>query len=124
MSEYVIRRYGNGILGAISRGMRARPLQPPPRQSNNHRPDEATLTRLAALKAWRKTQAQERGVDPDVVCSNAALMALARRNPRTEDELAAVPDLGAWKRNEYGPAILQVLQSLPVPGQRPRRRRR
>jgi ribonuclease D len=123
MSEYVIRRYGNGILGAVSRGMRARPL-PPPRPSNNHRPDEATLTRLAALKVWRKAQAQERGVDPDVVCSNAALMALARRNPRTEDELAAVSDLGAWKRSEYGTAILQVLQILPVPRQRPRQRRR
>lgn len=121
MSDYVVRRYGNGILKAISRGLHARPPQRR-RPSNNQRPDEATLTRFEVLKAWRKARAQERGVDTDVVLSNATLMALARHHPRTEDELTAVPDLGDWKRREYGAEIIRVLRAQPKPRQKPRRR--
>jgi ribonuclease D len=123
MSDYVVRRYGNGILRAVTRGLRARPPQRP-RSSNNHRPDEATLARLEALKAWRKARAKKRGVDPDVVLSNATLMALARRYPRTEDELVTVPGLGDWKRREYGTEIIQVLRDQPTSRRRSRRRGR
>jgi len=122
MSDYVVRRYGDGILRVVARGLRARPPQLP-RRSNNHRPDEAVLARYQALKDWRKARARERGVDPDVVVSNGALMALARRDPRTGDDLAAVPGLSDWKRHEYGADILQVLRTCDQPAA-PRRRRR
>ncbi len=120
MSDYVVRRYGRGLLEAVARGLRARPPQRP-RPSNEHRPDEATLTRLEALRAWRKGRAARRGVAPDVVLSNATLMALARRDPRTEDELSAVPGLSHWKRREYGPEIIQTLRDLRTARQRPLR---
>ncbi len=120
LSSYVIRRYGRGILEAVARGLQARPPQRP-RPTNEHRPDEATLARLEALKAWRKARAARRGVAPDVVLSNATLLALARRNPRTVEELTTVPGLGAWKRREYGAEIIQTLRDLHPTRPRPSR---
>ncbi|MBU0491006.1 MAG: HRDC domain-containing protein [Chloroflexi bacterium] len=123
MSQYVVQRYGRGVLQAVKQGLRVAP-QRPPRQTNDHRPDDATLARLAALKAWRKNLGKQRGVDPDVVLSNAVLMALARRNPQTEAELSDVPDLGDWKRQEYGAEIVRTLQAAAPARKSTRRRRR
>jgi ATP-dependent DNA helicase RecQ len=53
--------------------------------------------------------AGRRGVAPDVIVSNATLWDLAERNPRTLDGLSGIEGLGAWKREAYGEAILEIL---------------
>jgi len=106
LKPYHVRRYGKRILRAIKQGMGGRPPQyppPPPRHS------EAEVGRFQALRVWRKRVAAERGVDVDVVVSNAVLWAVAEQNPRTIEDLSRIEELGPWKRKAYGEAILRVL---------------
>jgi ribonuclease D len=106
MKPYHVRRYGERVLRAVQRGMHAPPPQPsplPPRHS------EAQVARFQALRAWRKRLAAKRGVDVDVVVSNATLWALAERPPRAFEDLNHIEGLGPWKRKTYGEAILRVL---------------
>ena len=108
LKPYHAHRFGKRILRAISRGKDApppTPPAPPPRHS------KAEIDRFEALRVWRKQMAIGRGVDPDVVVSNAILWALAERNPQTLDELHPIERLGPWKRKAYGEAILKVLDA-------------
>jgi hypothetical protein len=68
---------------------------------------------LEALKQWRKTQARQEGIALFMVFSNATLTELARRQPRTSDELLDVPGIGQTKQQRYGDAILAILNSPP-----------
>jgi len=108
MSPYLVRRYGRSVLQAIARGRRARPPSPP-RRLNHRRPSPAVTTRYEALRAWRKSRAVRRGVDSDVIVSNAALMSLARRRPATLKDLEEMDILGTVKRTKYGQEILEIL---------------
>ncbi len=67
------------------------------------------VARFEALHDWRKTRAQQRGVESDVIISRDALWALARLAPRSVAEMAQIPELGPWKSQVYGEEILQVL---------------
>ena len=96
------------LLTIISKARQAPPPQPP--QHTGQRPDDATLARYEALRAWRTAKAQARGVAPDVVMTNSKLMALARAHPRTLDELAATGLLGPWRLQTYGEDILRVME--------------
>jgi ribonuclease D len=109
LRPYVVQRYGQRILQTIRRGMHAQPpqpLPPPPRHS------EIQIARFQALRAWRKQVAEERGVDADVIVSNAVLWALAEHPPRTVEHLSRIEGFGPWKRQAYGEAVLEVLQDV------------
>jgi ribonuclease D len=103
-------RLGKAVLAAIARG-RSAPPPVAPRRNHNHdqRPDPATLALYDRLRAWRAERAADRGVEPDVVMNNQALMAIARAAPTALDQLAAVGVLGAWKLEEYGGDLLRVV---------------
>lgn len=106
------RRFGQAILEAIASGLSAPAPLPPRRvvdQNNNGRPDAHTLARYNALRNWRTARARQRGVEPDVVLTNDALMAIARQAPSSLEALAASDVVGPWKLQEYGPDILRVL---------------
>lgn len=109
MTPYLVRRYGRRVLRTIARGQQAKPPSSP-RNSNHRRPDPEVIARYEALRAWRRTRATPRGVEPDVIVSNATLMALARRRPGTLQEMEKIGILGPVKRRKYGQEILQVLQ--------------
>ena len=109
MRPIQLRRYGKSLLKAIKRGAEGEPPEhphPPPRHS------EAEVTRFKELRAWRKQVAADRGVDPDVIISNAVLWALAEQHPRSVGELQAIEDWGPWRQKTYGEAILEVLADL------------
>jgi len=108
MTPYLIRRYGRRVLQTIARGRRAKPPSPP-RNHNHHRPSPQVIARYEALRAWRKARAAQRGIDPDVIVSNAALMALARHAPATMKSLVAMQVLGPVKSAKYGHEILQII---------------
>ncbi len=107
MTEAQIERHGRSLLHAVARGKHARPPQPPPRGGL----DPAVADRYERLREWRKGVAASRGVDTDVVISNAALMTLARRNPHDLAALEGIDGLGPWRRRAYGEAILEVLRT-------------
>lgn len=119
VGDWLVRRYGRGIVEAIEKGI-ATPQRSAPRLAGRNyqkMPDNATRLRYARLKEWRRERAQARGVDADVIVSNDVLMALARRNPLTVDALLQVTGLGAWKAGEYGNDILRVLREENAPGE-------
>jgi ribonuclease D len=99
------QRYGAALLEAIARGRRD-PIPAPPHRAQI---DPDVSARYEALRAWRKHVAAQRGVEPDVIVSNAVLMEIAQRQPRTIEQLPALPWFGEWRRNTYGPALLRVL---------------
>jgi len=102
----LFERYAFGMLAAVRRS-RAKEVPLPPKRA---RPDDAALKRYEALRSWRRGVAAARGVEHDVVISNAVLQALATRNPSDAGELAAAAALGPWKLRTYGPALLTVLR--------------
>lgn len=111
MTAHQVRQWGEGLLKAIARGQAAPPPAFPRRPVNgNGRPDAATLARYEALRRWRAASAAARGVDPDIVLTNQALMALARLAPDSREALAASNLLGPAKLQEYGDSLLQVLR--------------
>jgi ribonuclease D len=99
------QRYGAALLEAIARG-RKDPVPTPPHRTQI---DPDVSGRYEALRAWRKQAAAQRGVEPDVIVSNAVLMEIAQRRPRTMEQLPTLPWFGEWRRQTYGPAILQAL---------------
>lgn len=112
VGEWFLRRYGREALQAIQRG-RERPQTrvPKPPRGEPSLPDNASRDRYARLKAWRKTRADARGVENDVIVSNDALIQIARKHPKTLEELEQVEELGIWKAREYGEEILHVLNA-------------
>jgi len=107
MTPAQIHRHGAGLLGAVQRGLSAPPPHPPPPAFE---PD-VVRERYERLRQWRKQKAQARGVESDIIIPREAMWQLARRAPRTPDELAGIAELGPWRRETYGMEILQVLGS-------------
>lgn len=101
----VVQRSAPALLMAIQRGLTTDPPTPPV----SRRPDEDVLARYEALRRWRRQTALQRGVEPDVIVSNAALQLVAERQPRTADHLATLGVLGPWKLRTYGPTLLHAL---------------
>lgn len=99
---------GGRLLEAIAKGCKA-PFPSSPRNHRNHI-DDKTLARYEALRAWRKSVAEARNVEPDVILPNSMLMALAKRAPRTAKALAKVEALDDWQRRTYGDDLLRVLK--------------
>lgn len=97
------------LLKTIRRGQQAPPPQPPPRNHNGRRrPDDIEMARFDRLRHWRRRTADARGVESDVILTNAVLMALARANPADLEALTATDLLSEWKIATYGPEILRV----------------
>jgi len=104
----IARRHGARIAATIERCTRLPVPQPPPRAPR----DDARLARFEALRSWRRRCANDRGLEPDIVLGRDAMAALAERNPKDDDELAAADILDDWERERYGAEILGVLAAL------------
>ena len=109
MSPDTIRRHGQGVLQAIEQGLAA----PPQRRPAVERESDEIQERYDRLHTWRKEKAKARGVESDVILPRTALWDLARRPPRTRDDLAQIADFGPWRREAYGAEILSLLGPKP-----------
>ena len=105
MAPDQIRRHAEGLLRAIEAGRNA-PGQPAPQVA---RETDEIQDRYDRLHTWRKNTAKRRGVESDVILPRTALWNLARRPPRTIDDLAQIADFGPWRREKYGKEILALL---------------
>ncbi len=104
-------RRGREILAAVRRGLELPEselprVERPPRRA----PDPAFEARLERLKAQRNQLAREHDLAPGVLCPNGTLEAIARANPRTLEELQAVPELRRWQARLVGPGLLDALK--------------
>ncbi len=68
------------------------------------------VLRADLLRGWRREYADSHDVPAFVVFSDRTLHDLARRNPSTTDELAAVYGFGPHKVTHLGPHVLEVLR--------------
>ncbi len=92
--------------GAKPRKPKGRPKAAQASKAGSNQADPALV---AALKTWRKQQADTMGVPAFHVLSNRVLEAIATRRPRTEDELLEVPGIGPGKLEKYGALIQEVI---------------
>ena len=106
MTPDQIQRHARGVLQAIEQGLDA----PAPRAPQAEREPDEVRDRYDRLHTWRKNRAKARGVESDVILPRTALWDLARRPPRTRDELAQIADFGPWRRDTYGEEILTLLR--------------
>ena len=100
------QRYGYAILDLIAGSRELPPPQPPKRTP---RPPDAVLNRYDRLHRWRKTRAQARGVESDVIVGREALWAIAQANPQSLADLQALDVLGPWRLATYGEEIMRLL---------------
>ena len=105
MTNHQVSRHGKLLLQAVQRGLQAEPVRPP----RNIRPDDRFLTRLDALKQWRKLKARQLEVESDIILPRDLLHRLAAKNPRTMPALMDCLDDVPWRRERYGEEILKVL---------------
>ncbi len=66
-------------------------------------------TRVAALKTVRDAAAARLDLDPGVLCARDRLEAVARKKPRSREELEEVRELRAWQRGVLGDDFLKAL---------------
>jgi ribonuclease D len=109
MTSGQIRRHGAGLVKAVVRGRHA----PHPRPPRGERMSAGVRKRYECLQQWRKDKARSRGVESDVILPRDALWTLAHHAPRTLADLDQVDHLGPWRRQTYGPELIDLLNSLP-----------
>lgn len=106
ISNRQVERWGKAILQAVEKGKTAplaRPQQP-------ERPDDAFLSRLDALKMWRKNTARKMQVESDVVLPRQLMELIAERAPRSMAELSQLLEGSPWRMERFGPQILRVVE--------------
>lgn len=87
---------------------KARPPSLPAEIESAPSGDEEAL--FVELKALRRSIADARKMPAYIVFSDATLIAMAERVPRTVDELLAIPGVGPRKLAAYGDAFLSLLR--------------
>jgi ribonuclease D len=108
MSPAQQQRFGRQVLGIIASARTAEPPVPPRRTK---RPPDSVLNRYDRLQKWRKSRAQARGVESDVIISRDAMWKFAEANPRTIEDMAALGALGPWRLRTYGDEVLRALRN-------------
>jgi ribonuclease D len=108
----IAERRGAEMLAAVRRGMEVPEDQLPkfPRAPRWDR-DADFDNRVNALRTAREEAAQRLGLDPGFLCAREKLETIARKRPKTLEELAEVPDLRRWQIEVLGPAFLKALVS-------------
>lgn len=108
LSYRQVKRWGKAVLQAVEQGEKApivKPKQP-------ERPDEAFLSRLDALKTWRKNKAREMKVESDVVLPRPLMELIADRAPRSIPELSHLLSDSPWRMARFGPQILKTVKGI------------
>lgn len=132
ISELILRRMGNDILAAVKKGVKKPhgpiPKLPPNGNNGRKRMDRRTERLFNQLKGWRARRAKELDLDPGVLCPNAALEAIAWKNPTRAADLQDVVELKRWFAKEFGGEIADFVEqanaSAPEDDERPAPRRR
>ena len=71
--------------------------------------DPTAATRFAALRAWRAEVAREHNLPAYVVFHDATLAQMAREQPVTLDQLAAISGVGSKRLQAYGEELIRLL---------------
>lgn len=104
------QRNGDAILKAIERG-RAVPKEDWPRVPKPLRYDRDAdfEDRVRRLRAAREVKMKEFDLPPGIICNNNMLAEIARKQPRTAEELKAVGGMRNYQVKHFGTALLAAL---------------
>jgi ribonuclease D len=102
-------RYTKALLQAVERGRRSKVPERPPRPPDIN---PVAIERFTVLREWRKSRAEARKVESDVILSKDALWAVALQAPKTLAEMQGIRGLGPWRLATYGEDILNVLKQI------------
>jgi ribonuclease D len=111
ISSGMADRRGNELLAAVKRGL-AVPDADLPRfpAAKRWERDPTVENRAERLRQARNRRAEELDLDAGFLISRAVLDDIARRNPGSTDELAAIPELRKWQIGVIGDDILRSLR--------------
>ena len=87
------------------------------RISGAGRLDPVSLATLATLAAWREQVAAKKNIARGFVVSDAALMKLAQKRPRTGTQLAEIEDIHPGTRRKYQDVLLRLIEAAGHSGQ-------
>jgi ribonuclease D len=109
-----IERFGSQLLREIHRAL-AIPDEALPQYPREARPDlpPDTRRRVKALKTWRDRRAKSLGMEPGIFLNNSLIQDLAIKNPRSIEDLGAIPGLKKWRQFHFGKEILAALKESP-----------
>jgi ribonuclease D len=108
LSSRQVKRWGRAVLQAVAKGETApivKPQQP-------ERPDEAYLSRLDALKLWRKNAARKMHVESDVILPRQLMETIAESAPKNIPELSNLLSNSPWRLARFGPQILKAVKGI------------
>jgi ribonuclease D len=115
------RSLGPAILEAVAAGLADGAIPDAERMMlERPRPPQAFIkarkAREARLTSWRRSEANKRGVDEQVVLPGHCLQDLADLDDGASlDAVAAVPGIGAFRVARDGPALVAVLAATEAP---------
>ncbi|MEZ4272034.1 MAG: HRDC domain-containing protein [Myxococcota bacterium] len=117
-----VKRFGPEIAEALKK---AEPVKGnPPRGSGRRRRsgrflDPLIKQRYEGLRILRKELAQELGVDPEVLLSNATLEDLSRNAPQETTQLRQYEQIDGWRLPLLGERIIGTLAAIPAEEPKP-----
>lgn len=123
MSPFLFRRFGRELVAEAAASGSDAPIESAPERPRGDRWDPETMRRYEALRAWRKEKAASQTVDPVVILSTDDIRALALAPRAGGEKETWLSPLSEFKREQYGPEILGILDR-PAPEPKRRRRRR
>ena len=119
MPRGIVERAGREVLDAVARGMAVPEAQLPrfPKSARWDKDPEFD-DKVGRLKTVRDAAAHRLELDPGVLGSRERLEAVARRVPRTVDELSEIPGLRQWQIAEMGEGFVKALSGFKPKGEK------
>ncbi len=65
--------------------------------------------RIKIIKEWREIRANDLGIDPALVCSNAQIQALVLSNLKLPKDIRKVEGIRNWQHQEFGSELCTIL---------------
>jgi ribonuclease D len=111
LSSSQIDRHGSDIITAIQKAMRLSTAELPRYPFRKPKAVPAAVSnRIQLLRRWRETLARRLKIEPSLICSKAAMAAIAERRPSKPEDLAEICELRHWQRKSFGRDIIAALQ--------------
>ncbi|MBW2257933.1 MAG: HRDC domain-containing protein, partial [Deltaproteobacteria bacterium] len=90
-----------------------KPKQPAPTGPTPRLRGRAAERALAVLKAWRNDLVKANAdLTPVAAISNGTLKEISRLRPLSAEEMGRVPEVRRWQVQDYGDAILAILDRV------------
>lgn len=105
------------LLRTVARPARIAPSRPTPQAAAPGLGRTSDEELFETLRTLRRTMADERGIPPYLIFSDASLREMARERPTTDDAFLQIKGVGLRKLQELGPRFLACLRAHGLSGE-------